>query len=137
MEPFYLSRRPVSVREYAASLGSRADDDAPARVSSWRDAVAYSGWYARVSGKPIRLPLVTEWNHAARGDHGLFEMDSGVWEWCTDGRDGGPTLVRHGAEGFETRIVPEGTTDLACRFRIVRERSRVVSSPLSRRPGGI
>ncbi len=34
---------------------------------SWKDAVAYSGWLAKKSGKPYRLPTEEEWELAARG----------------------------------------------------------------------
>ncbi len=72
VEPFYLSKLPVSNRELEAfapgfvrSPVSPGDRD-PAVGVSWQEAAAYCARYAEVARKPIRLPTELEWEHACR-----------------------------------------------------------------------
>lgn len=72
VDPFYLGKFPVSNEQYEAfdpayrrSPHSPSDSD-PAIGVSFEEALAYCGWYAEVSRKPIRLASEVEWEYACR-----------------------------------------------------------------------
>ena len=78
---FRIGRFPVTVREYltfADKSGYAVDDqlrtdprfadpNAPAAYVSWIDAVRYTQWLCRETGKPYRLIRDAEYEKAARG----------------------------------------------------------------------
>jgi formylglycine-generating enzyme required for sulfatase activity/class 3 adenylate cyclase len=74
VKPFFMSRWPVSVREWnqcaaakACSFTATGRDDAPITNVSWSEAKQYASWLAGVTRKPYRLPSEAEWEYAARG----------------------------------------------------------------------
>ncbi len=94
-EPFYISKAPVTNRQYAAfvtatgrrppkhwrDISPRAEGaDLPVTWVNWHDAVAYCEWLTvklREAGRlpgdrecVVRLPTEPEWEWAARGDDG-------------------------------------------------------------------
>ena len=94
---FRIAKYAVTVGEYrefadltgyavADDLGADArfrDPRAPAAFVSWIDAVRYSQWLARETGKPYRLPRDWEYEKAARGG-----LAGKKYPWGDDPPDG-------------------------------------------------
>jgi formylglycine-generating enzyme required for sulfatase activity len=127
---YYISRAPITNLQYYAftsDTGHRApshwqDDepweklDHPVVRVSWKDAVAYCRWLARLTGKPYQLPTEAQWEKAARG------TDGRIYPWgdqvptrrlCNFGysyNEGGTTPVgRYSPQGDS----PYGCVDMA------------------------
>ncbi len=73
IRPFWIGKYPVTIKEWRACVAARAcsyaaqgADDSPVSNVSWADAQQFTGWLARVTGKPYRLPTEAEWEYAAR-----------------------------------------------------------------------
>jgi formylglycine-generating enzyme required for sulfatase activity len=58
--------------------GRPPQDNEPVVCITWRDAKAYVGWLAKITGKPYRLLSEAEWEYA---DHG---GTSTTWPWGED-----------------------------------------------------
>ena len=76
VEPFYISREPVTNEQFEAyrpsferSAASPGDRD-PAVGVRFTDAIGYCTWYAGLARKPIRLPSEIEWEYACRAGSG-------------------------------------------------------------------
>jgi formylglycine-generating enzyme required for sulfatase activity len=89
---FYIGKFPVTVAEYAYALKAQnsrppeawttqiARPDHPVTRISWKAALAYVAWLARVTGEPWRLPTEEEWEKAARGTGGRVYPWGNVWD---------------------------------------------------------
>jgi serine/threonine-protein kinase PpkA len=77
-ENFYISRYEITFNEYdffaTETNRSLPDDngwgrgDRPVINISWDDAIAYTNWLSKTTGKVYRLPTAAEWEYAARGN---------------------------------------------------------------------
>jgi formylglycine-generating enzyme required for sulfatase activity len=109
VEPFYLSKLPVTNEQYEAfdpgherSPVSPGDRD-PAVGVSWYDAAEYCAWYAEVARKPIRLPTEIEWEYACRGGGDGDDRASDELAWHRGNSAGGariPALDAKPTNGF-------------------------------------
>jgi formylglycine-generating enzyme required for sulfatase activity len=88
--PFAIGRYPVTNAQYAAfveatghrppkhfnwDLPPSGKEQHPVVEVSWRDAVAFTEWLSRATGRSLRLPTEVEWEKAARG------ADGRLWPW--------------------------------------------------------
>jgi formylglycine-generating enzyme required for sulfatase activity len=113
VEPFYLSKLPVTNEQYEAFDPDHERDDRwpgdrdPVTRVSWEDAHAYCRWYAEIARKPIRLPSDAEWEHACRAGarrRFFFDDESEADEYVLDREATGGRLVPL----EETRPNPHG-----------------------------
>ncbi len=87
VDGFAIGQHPVTVAEYACAVQAKAvgepekiadvdwatqqtHPDHPVVCISWKDAMAYVRWLAKLTGQPWRLPTEAEWEKAARGTDG-------------------------------------------------------------------
>lgn len=78
------------------------DDNQPVGNVSWNDAVAYSKWLSKRSGRTYRLPTEAEWEYAARGGTG----ERNFWDNDPDG----PCRSTNGADLTAKSQWPAWTT---------------------------
>jgi formylglycine-generating enzyme required for sulfatase activity len=118
---FFIGKYPVTNAQYASfakATGRKAPllgkEDHPVVNVGWRDAVAFTEWLSRQTGKPFRLPAEPEWEKAARG------TDGRLWPWgnnwdpkranTSEGGRGGTTPVGQYSPGGDS---PYGCADMA------------------------
>jgi sulfatase modifying factor 1 len=69
----------------------------PVTHVTWNDAVAFTEWAARISGREVRLPTEAEWEKAARG------TDGREYPWGNEPPD--ETRCNHAKRALETTTV--------------------------------
>jgi formylglycine-generating enzyme required for sulfatase activity len=78
---FAIGQTEVTVRQFETFLVStghpvpacwsaNGGGNAAATCVSWQDAVAYTRWLNKITGRPYRLPSASEWEYAARAGSG-------------------------------------------------------------------
>ena len=87
VDTFAIGQHPVTVAEYACAVRAKALREPPKSFGvdwpqqqphpdhlvvcvSWKDALVYTRWLAKLTGQPWRLPTEAEWEKAARGADG-------------------------------------------------------------------
>ncbi len=96
--PFAIGRYPVTREEYlgfclAEELPPLEDADEsrwPVGEVSWRDALAYCAWLARITGEDYRLLTEAEWEYSCRAGtetHYSWNSDELDEEWACVNRD--------------------------------------------------
>ncbi|MBI3267785.1 MAG: SUMF1/EgtB/PvdO family nonheme iron enzyme [Planctomycetes bacterium] len=74
VEAFAIGRYEVTQGQFEAVMGRGESrfpgKDSPVDAVSWREAVAFCGRIATLSGKPYRLPTEAEWEYACRAGGG-------------------------------------------------------------------
>ncbi|MCH9650084.1 MAG: formylglycine-generating enzyme family protein [Deltaproteobacteria bacterium] len=100
IEPFYISKFPVSNEQFEAfdpgflRSDLSADDSDPAIGVSLQEAQEYCAWYSEVSRKNMRLPSEEEWEYACRGGSpsrffwGDDPTEADDFLWDADNSDG-------------------------------------------------
>jgi formylglycine-generating enzyme required for sulfatase activity len=62
--------------------GFKQTDDHPVVCVTYKDAIAFCDWMARLDGRRYRLPTEAEWEHAYRAD------TNDAWTWGNNPADG-------------------------------------------------
>ncbi|MGH2516336.1 MAG: SUMF1/EgtB/PvdO family nonheme iron enzyme, partial [Ktedonobacterales bacterium] len=119
---FQIARFPVTVAEYTrfvraggpepsvpggGNLAKPWDEqlkypDKPVVCVSWRNAMAYAGWLADLTGELWRLPTEAEWEKAARWDAAAHQSYTYPWgdTWnagrCNNGETGPGDVIQIG-----------------------------------------
>ncbi len=95
--------------------GDLWDLDWPVMLVDWHSARAYGAWEAERSGRPWRLPTVTEWEKAGRGgdlrSHPWGEAPEPAFASVRESHEGRPTPTPVGR--FAAGRSPYGVRDLA------------------------
>ncbi len=112
VQDYYIGKYEVTFDQYdqfceATKREKPSDEgwgrgDRPVINVTWDDAVAFTEWLSKKSGKTIRLPSEAEWEYAARGG-----KDSNYW-WGND-IGSGMTNCRECGDQWQKKTLPVGS----------------------------
>jgi len=142
-------------RLYRGKAGVSKESDEPVIMVSWNDAVRFCRWLSKKEGLNYRLPTEAEWEYACRAGTqtpfhtgetlpegeipaskwGLYNMHSGVGEWCYDWY--GPYPDSHqtdpiGREDGDYKVIRGGSDTDAAFYRRSANRSGTIAVDKSR-----
>jgi formylglycine-generating enzyme required for sulfatase activity len=88
-------------------------NDHPVVNISWRDALAYAQWLAKLTNVGYRLPTEAEWEKAARGTDGRIYPWGNNWERTRANTGDGDPKMTTPVGSYPQGVSPYGCLDMA------------------------